>query len=90
MGKREMPRLDYFDGGFNFRVPKPGVILQDGKYLANIQFPGLIIRYTTNGKDPDAKSPVFNEGVTNDNSVIKFRSFDNKGRGGNVTEPAKQ
>ncbi|HZX57566.1 MAG TPA: family 20 glycosylhydrolase, partial [Mucilaginibacter sp.] len=25
MGKREMPRLNYFDGGFNFRVPKPGV-----------------------------------------------------------------
>jgi hexosaminidase len=90
MGKREMPRLDYFDGGFNFRVPKPGVILQDGKYFANVQFPGLTIRYTTNGKDPDAKSPIYNDAVTNTGGVIKFRSFDNKGRGGNVTEPAKQ
>ena len=90
IGKREMPRLDYIDGGFNFRVPKPGVILQDGKYLANVQFPGLIIRYTTNGKDPDAKSPIYNDGVTNTGDVIKFRSFDNKGRGGNVTETAKQ
>jgi hexosaminidase len=90
MGKREMPRLNYFDGGFNFRVPKPGVILQDGKYLANVQFPGLTIRYTTNGKDPDAKSANYKDAVTNDNSVIKFRAFDNKGRGSNVTQPAKQ
>ncbi len=90
MGKREMPRLDYFDGGFNFRVPKPGVILQDGKYLANVQFPGLTIRYTTNGKDPDAKSPIYKDPVTDAGGVIKFRSFENKGRGSNVSETAKQ
>jgi hexosaminidase len=90
IGKREMPRLDYFDGGFNFRVPKPGVILQDGKYLANVQFPGLTIRYTTNGKEPDAKSPIYKDPVTDTGGVIKFRSFENKGRGSNVSETAKQ
>lgn len=90
MGKREMPRLNYLDGGFNFRIPKPGVVLQDGKYLANVQFPGLTIRYTTNGKDPDAKSPVYKHAVTNGGQGIKFRAFDNKGRGSNVTETANQ
>ncbi|MGZ3836112.1 MAG: chitobiase/beta-hexosaminidase C-terminal domain-containing protein, partial [Mucilaginibacter sp.] len=79
-----------FNGGYDYRIPKPGVILQGGKYVANIQFPGLTIRYTTNGKDPDAKSPVYKDPVTNDNSFIKFRAFDNKGRGSNVTEVAKQ
>ncbi|HWD87206.1 MAG TPA: family 20 glycosylhydrolase [Mucilaginibacter sp.] len=90
MGKRELPRLDYFNGGYNYRVPKPGVINKDGKYLANVQFPGLVIRYTTNGKEPDAKSPVYNDAVTYTGEGIKFKSFDNKGRGSNVTEPAKQ
>lgn len=90
MGKRELPRLDYLYGGYNFRIPKPGVILQDGKYLANVQFPGLTIRYTTNGKDPDAKSPVYKDAVTDTGGIVKFKSFDNKGRGSNVTEPAKQ
>jgi hexosaminidase len=90
LGKRELPRLDYLNGGYGYRIPKPGVILQDGKYLANEQFPGLVIRYTTNGKIPDAKSSVYKEAVTNDNSDIKFRAFDNKGRGSNVTEIAKQ
>ncbi len=90
LGKRELPRLDYINGGYGYRIPKPGAILQDGKYLANEQFPGFTIRYTTNGKDPDAKSPVYNDAVTSSNSAIKFRAFDNKGRGSNVTETAKQ
>ena len=90
LGKRELPRLDYLNGGYGYRIPKPGVTLQNGKYVANEQFPGLTIRYTTNGKDPDAKSTVYNDAVTNDNPVIKFRAFNNKGRGSNVTEIAKQ
>ncbi len=90
LGKRELPRLDYFNGGYGYRIPKPGVILQDGKYFANEQFPGLTIRYTTNGKDPDAKSKIYNDAVTNDNQVIKFRAFGNKGRGSNVTEVVNQ
>ncbi|HEY4197085.1 MAG TPA: family 20 glycosylhydrolase [Mucilaginibacter sp.] len=90
LGKRELPRLDYLNGGYGYRIPKPGVILEDGKYLANEQFPGLVIRYTTNGKIPDAKSSVYKDAVTNENSDIKFRTFDNKGRGSNVTEIAKQ
>ncbi|MDO3642420.1 family 20 glycosylhydrolase [Mucilaginibacter sp. L3T2-6] len=86
LGKRELPRLSYMNGGYNYRVPKPGVVLQDGKYLANVQFPGLIIRYTTDGKDPDAKSKLYNDAVTSDGKAVKFRAFDTKGRGGNVSE----
>ena len=89
LGKRELPRLDYLNGGYGYRIPKPGVILQDGKYLANEQFPGLTIRYTINGKDPDAKSPIYNNSVTDTETPIKFRAFDNKGRGSNVTETVK-
>jgi len=90
IGKRELPRLANINGGYNYRIPRPGVIFKDGKYYANVQFPGLTIRYTTNGKEPDAKSPVYNDAVTYTGDNIKFKSFDNKGRGSNVTEPAKQ
>ena len=89
LGKRELPRLDYLNGGYGYRIPKPGVVEQNGQLVANEQFPGLTIRYTTNGKDPDAKSSVYKDGVTIGNSVIKFRAFNNKGRGSNVTEIAK-
>ncbi|MGZ3873118.1 MAG: family 20 glycosylhydrolase, partial [Mucilaginibacter sp.] len=86
LGKRELPRLAYYSGGYNYRIPKPGVALQNNKYVANVQFPGLIIRYTTNGKDPDVKSAVYNDAVTIDKSNAKFRAFDNKGNSSNVSE----
>ena len=84
LGKREMPRLSYYNGGYNYRVPKPGISLQDGKYSSNVEFPGLIIRYTTNGKDPDAGSKVYTGPVDYKGGEIRFRAFDPKGRGGNV------
>jgi len=87
LGKRELPRLSYLNGGYNYRIPKPGIVLQNGKYAANIQFPGLTIRYTTNGKDPDEKSKLYNDAVTLDGNTVKFRAFDTKGRGSNVSEP---
>lgn len=87
LGKRELPRLSYYGGGYNYRVPKPGVVLQGGKYVANTQFPGLTIRYTTDGTDPDANSTIYNDAVTKDRKALKFRAFDTKGRGGNVSEP---
>ncbi len=90
MGKRELPRLSYYNGGYNYRVPKPGVMLQNGKYAANIQFPGLTIRYTTNGKEPDDKSKIYNDAVTITGNDVKFRAFDTKGRGSNVSEPVTQ
>ncbi|MDB5148734.1 MAG: beta-N-acetylhexosaminidase [Mucilaginibacter sp.] len=86
LGKRELPRLAYYNGGYNYRVPKPGISLQDGKYLSNVEFPGLTIRYTTNGKDPDASSKIYTGPVNYNGGVIKFRAFDPKGRGGNVAE----
>jgi len=87
VGKRELPRLSYLDGGYNYRLPKPGVILLDGKYFANEQFPGLTIRYTTDGSDPNENSPEYNDAVTNTGNTIKFRAFDTKGRGSNVSAP---
>ncbi|WP_179415895.1 family 20 glycosylhydrolase [Mucilaginibacter sp. E4BP6] len=86
LGKSELPRLTYLNGGYGYRIPKPGVVLQDGRYLVNMQFPGFIIRYTTNGKDPDAKSKIYNDAVTLPPNGVKFRAFDTKGRGSNVSE----
>jgi hexosaminidase len=86
VGKRELPRLTYLNGGYGYRIPKPGVILQDGKYLVNEQFPGFVIRYTVNGQDPDEKSKIYNDGVTLPLTGVKFRAFDTKGRGSNVSE----
>ena len=86
IGKRELPMLDYYLGGYGYRIPKPGVLLEQGYYSANIQFPGLVIRYTTDGKDPDLKSAIYKEPVMANGKQIKFRAFDTKGRGGAIAE----
>jgi hexosaminidase len=90
LGKRELPRLSYFDGGFNYRVPKPGVIFKDGKFWVNDQFPGLTIRYSTTTDDPEPVSNLYTEPVSTYFNNIKFRAFDNKGRSSNVSDAAKQ
>jgi len=86
VGKRQLPMLDYYLGGFGYRIPKPGLSNNNGSYSANLQFPGMLIRYTSDGHDPDAKSTLYKEPVPGTGKNIKFRAFDSKGRGGQIAE----
>jgi hexosaminidase len=86
VGQREMPRLDYLFGGYNYRLPPPGAIVKDGILTANIDFPGLIIRYTTDGSEPDASSTEYTGPIEVSGKVL-LRSFDTRGRGSRVSEP---
>jgi len=84
IGKRELPMLDYYNGGYNYRVPKPGLVLKDGQYFTNLQFPGMLTRYTSDGSDPDSKSMIYKVPVSDTGKGLKFRAFDSRGRGGNI------
>jgi hexosaminidase len=84
LGTRELPRLDYFAGGFNYRIPFAGAVIKEGKVFANVQFPELIIRYTTNGDVPAINSRIYSTPVT-EKGIIKFKVFNKKGRSGNIT-----
>lgn len=59
LGQRELKRLTYYAGGFQFRVPPPGVVLASGKIQANTQFPGITIKYTTDGSEPTLNSKTY-------------------------------
>ncbi len=84
IGTREFPRLDNYGGGYNYRIPFAGAVLKEGKVFANVQFPGLTIRYTTNGEEPTLKSKVYTMPVT-EKGMIKFKVFNKTGRSGNIT-----
>ena len=79
VGSREMPRLDYMHGGYAYRLPPPGAVIREGKLYANIDFPGLTIRYTTDGSDPVAASPAY-QGPVEVSGDVKLCSFDTRGR----------
>ena len=63
VGQKELPRLEVIFGGFNFRLPRPGVEIRDGRVLVNSGFPGLPIRYTEDGTEPRADSPIYREPI---------------------------
>ncbi|MCX6224772.1 MAG: chitobiase/beta-hexosaminidase C-terminal domain-containing protein, partial [Bacteroidia bacterium] len=85
IGKREFPRLDHLFGGFNYRIPLPGAIIDDGMLKVNIAYPGLTIRYTVDGSVPTMDSPVYN-GPAEVHGTVKLAAFSSSGRPGRSIE----
>ncbi|MDX9940751.1 MAG: family 20 glycosylhydrolase [Bacteroidales bacterium] len=86
LARRELPRLSRLYGGFNYRIPLPGAIIQDGKLHANVEFPGLVIRYTFDGQEPSFESEEYTGPVEVNAPLVKLRAFDRSGRGSRVVE----
>jgi hexosaminidase len=84
IGQREMPRLDHLFGGFNYRLPPPGAVIKKGQLHANIDFPGLAIRYTTDGSEPGPESSLYS-GPVEVTGQVMLRSFDSQDRGSRVS-----
>ncbi len=80
IAKKELPRLDYYGGGFSYRIPSPGLVFADNKVSANLQLPGFEIRYTTDGSVPTKNSKLYIEPIT-DIKNLSFRTFNKSGRG---------
>lgn len=81
VGQRELPRLDYLFGGFATRLPKPGAKVENGLLHANVETPGLLIRYTKNGTEPDENSPLFTAEMPIEGKM-KLKVFTPSGRSG--------
>lgn len=84
LGKKELPRLNHFNGGLNYRIPPVGAIVENGKVYANIQMPGFIIRYTCDGTEPTAKSKIYTGPLT-EQGEIRLSAFTKTGRKGRTT-----
>ena len=69
----ELPRLAA--RGINFHLGQPGVKIYDGAIVANSQYPGVVVRYTTDGSEPNADSPAWTAPVPTDASTVKAKSF---------------
>jgi hexosaminidase len=78
LGRKLLPHLDYFEDGINYRIPPAGAVVKDYKVYALAQFPGLVIRYTTDGSEPNASSKIYTIPVR-DRGLIKLRVFNARG-----------
>jgi hexosaminidase len=81
VGLRELPRLDQYAGGYNYRIPAPGLSVKNGHVAANILIPGLTIRYTNDGSDVSSTSPLYKEPLPA-KGTLKFAVFNPAGRAG--------
>jgi len=81
----DLPRLSYLNGGYHYRVPPPGAIVDKGTLLANSALPGLTVRYTLDGSDPGPSSMVYTGPVVV-KSTVRLRSYDASGKASRIVE----
>ncbi len=79
LGQRELKRLDSFGGGWLYRIPPPGALVEDGLLKANVEFPGLVIHYTLDGTDPTISSPRY-DGPVKLQGTARLAAFTASGR----------
>ncbi len=85
LGQVELPRLD--DKSVKYRIPLPGAIIHDGMLKANIRFPGLDLRYTLDGSEPDKNSEKYiNPVKLSSNAKVRIAAFDTRGRKSRTVE----
>lgn len=73
--QRELPYLD--TRGVNYRVPYPGLRIDDGTLLAACPYSNAEIRFTTDGTEPTRYSALYTSPVNlpEDCSVVKAKAF---------------
>ena len=82
LASKELPRLTSLSGGYNYRIPPPGIISENGQISMNTAYPGFQIRYTTDGTEPNSSSAVYSGPFSADVRVVKAACFNEKGRSG--------
>jgi hexosaminidase len=80
LGKRELPRLV---PGLAYRIPTPGLAVVDGQVRASLEIPGFVLRYTTDGSEPSARSPEV-RGPIPVGKRVRVAAFDTTGRKGHT------
>ncbi|MFZ6013356.1 MAG: family 20 glycosylhydrolase, partial [Bacteroidota bacterium] len=78
IGFFELPRLDELQ--VMYRISPPGAVIKNGELHANAEFPGTIIRYTTDGSEPTEASLKYEKPAPISDSVVKLKAFNSKGR----------
>ena len=83
LGQRSLPMLNSIYGTIEYDLPKPGAIIENGMLKIRVPFPGLKVRYTTNGLVPNQNDKLYQKPILiPENSKITLRTFDLSGRGG--------
>lgn len=78
IAQREFPKLANWNDGYTYRIATPGAKIENGFLYANVEFPGLEIRYTLDGFEPDINSPLYKSPFLVE-ADVKLKAFDISG-----------
>jgi len=59
----------------SYRIPLPGATIKNDTLYANIAFPGLTIKYTEDGSEPNKNSTTYSKPVFVNEDIIKLKAF---------------
>lgn len=86
IAQKEFPKLAKINGGYAYRVPPAGAVIEAGQLKANVSLPGISIHYTMDGTEPTQQSPVYSEPIPVTAPVL-LKTFDAAGRSGRTIKP---
>ena len=66
---KELPRLNYLNGGYKYRIPPPGGVIKDGFLITNHLY-GMSVRYTLDGSEPGISSALYTQPVKVDGEIL--------------------
>jgi hexosaminidase len=81
LGQKELPKLDYLFGGVNYRISPPGGQLKSGTLTTSVEYPGLVVRYTTDGTEPGITSTAYTQPVQVNATMVRLKAFNTANRG---------
>ena len=85
LGQRTLPIIDSNFPEIQYDLPKPGAIILADTLHVRTEFPGLKVRYTSDGTLPTPQSEVYKKPIfVKPEAIIYLRTFDTNSRGGKV------
>ena len=87
LGQQAIPFLNHQFKDLNIHLPKPGAIIEKDTLFVRTQFPGIKVRYSTDGSLPTANDKVYDNPVAvATDAKVMLRAFDNNNKGGKAIE----
>ena len=87
LGQQAIPFLNHQHKDLNIHLPKPGGVIANDTLFVRTQFPGIKVRYSTDGSLPTANDKVYDNPVAvATDAKVMLRAFDNNNKCGKAIE----